>query len=87
MTNTQLYFAMCVPTFAVLIGILINLVQTNSLRTEIAAVRTEIGALRTDMNAQISALRSDMQAQINILSGRIDALTGKFIEMIDRERR
>ena len=69
MTNVQFYIAMAMPTFAVLVGILVNLVQISGLRGEIGGVRGEIGGLRAEF--------------ISLRAGQ-DMLTGKVIELVDR---
>ncbi|HEY0797356.1 MAG TPA: hypothetical protein VGD64_16405 [Acidisarcina sp.] len=70
MTNAQLYLAVGVPSILVLLGILLNFFQYNSLRTEI---RTEINGLRAEMISILTELRAD-----------INLLTGKVIELVDR---
>ena len=49
MTNVQFYIAMAMPTFAVLVGILVNLVQISGLRGEIGGVRGEIDGVRGEI--------------------------------------
>ncbi len=69
MTNSQLYLSMAVPTLAVLVGILVNLVQISGVRGEMGSIRGEMGSIR----GEIASLRAGQ-----------DMLTGKIIELVDR---
>jgi len=83
MTNVQFYIAMAMPTFAVLVGILVNLVQISGLRGEIGGVRGEIDGVR----GEIGGVRGEiggLRAEFNSLRAGQDMLTGKVIELVDR---
>ena len=51
MTNVQLYFSVGVPSFLVLVGILVNLFTASGLRTE-------MGTLRTELHGEMVSLRN-----------------------------
>jgi hypothetical protein len=54
MTGTVL--TVCIPTLAVLVGILINRSDAISLRTEIAGLRAEMAAMRAQFHGDIIQL-------------------------------
>jgi hypothetical protein len=95
MTDTRLYLAMTkMPTFAALVGILVNLVQIGGIRTEVAGLRGEINGLRSEFNGlrgefrgEVNSLRSELKGEINSLRAGLDLLTGKVIELVDRVSR
>ena len=70
MTNVQLYLATGLPTLAVLVGILMNVVLHNWLNTS--------------LNTRITSLENHVESRMASLEGRIDMLTGKVIEMDNR---
>ncbi len=70
MNNFQLLFATGLPTVMVLAGILVN-------RQDSISLRSEMQSMRLDLKQEIHSTRSD-------LSGRIEMLTGKVIELTDR---
>lgn len=44
MTNVQLYFAIAVPTFAVLVGILVNMMQVNTINARFTSLENRFAA-------------------------------------------
>jgi hypothetical protein len=57
MTNVQLYFAIGVPTFTVLIGIMIGVFQLNHVLNQI---NLRFTSLETTMNTRFSTLEGRM---------------------------
>jgi hypothetical protein len=45
MNNTQLILVIAMPSFTVLVGILVNLVQISGIRSDLASLRTEVHSL------------------------------------------
>ena len=73
MTNIQLYLSIGIPTFVVLIGILLNLSSTRELSTRI----TELSARFSELSSRFGVLESDMRQFYHLtgkLEGRVDAL-------------
>ena len=60
MTNVHLYFAMGVPTFSILIGIVIGIYQLNHVLNQI--------------NLRFTSLESTMNSRFTSLDGRINLL-------------
>ena len=57
MTNIQLYFAIGVPTFTVLLGIVIGLFQSNHVLNQL---NMRFTSLETTMNSRFSSLEGRM---------------------------
>lgn len=71
MTNSQLYFAVGVPTIAVLASLTLGIVQVSGLRDDIKEMRQEtlqdVRELRADIagvRQDIGALRKDLHEEI-----------------------
>jgi hypothetical protein len=60
MTNIQLYFAIGIPTFTVLVGIVIGLFQSNHVLNQI--------------NLRFTSLENTMNARFSILEGRFNLM-------------
>ena len=58
MTNVQLYFAIGVPTFTVLLGIVIGLIQSNHVLNQ--------------LNLRFTSLENTMNTRFSILEGRMN---------------
>ena len=58
MTNVQLYFAMGVPTFSILVGIVIGILQRNHVLNQI---NLRFTYLESAMNSRFSSLEQDMK--------------------------
>jgi Flp pilus assembly protein TadG len=67
MTNVQLYFAIGVPTFAVLLGIVIGLFQSSHASTQNAQALNQI-------NLRFTSLENTMSTRFSILEGRFNLL-------------
>lgn len=70
MNNTQLYFAIGVPTFTVIIGMLLNLHHTRRLEDRMDRFEDRMNAQGESIRGEIAALR--------------DMLIGKVIEHGER---
>jgi len=75
-TDIQLYLAIGIPTFAVLIGILTNVVHHSSTNARFNSVETRISNLETRVDARF-----------NGLDVKFDTLTGKVIDVDNRVTR
>jgi len=76
--GTKLVIATIMPTFAVLVGILVNNRQIDSLRnemrSEIASLRNEINSLRAEMNARFAAAHEALLRVEGVLDARLKHL-------------
>lgn len=80
MTDIQLYLAIGIPTFAVLIGILTNVVHHSSTNARFNSVETRISNLETRVDARFNIV----EARFNGLDVKFDTLTGKVIDVDNR---
>jgi hypothetical protein len=49
MTNLQLYLAVGLPTFAIVVSLIVSLVQISGIRGELSGVRDDLGEIRGDV--------------------------------------
>jgi hypothetical protein len=82
-TDVQLYLAIGIPTLAVLLGILTNVIQWNAINARFNSVETRIGSVDT----RISSLETRIDGRFNNLDVRFDTLTGKVIDVLNRVTR
>ena len=75
-TDVRLYLAVGIPTVAVLIGILTNVIQWNALNARFNSVETRISTLETRIDGRF-----------NNLDIKFDTLTGKVIDDDNRVTR
>ena len=73
MTDQQLYLAIGIPTLAVLVGILTNLVQ-----------HTSTNALISSLEARMDARFNNVDARFNSLDVKFGTLTGKVVDVDNR---
>jgi hypothetical protein len=72
MTDLQLYLAIGIPTFAVLVGILMNVIHHSAVNARFNSV---------------DARFNSVDARFNNLDVKFDTLTGKVIEVDNRVTR
>ena len=77
MNNTQLYLAIGLPVFAVMMGILASMVQ-------ITAINARMTSLETSLGARMTSLETTMNARFSSLESRFDTLVGKVVEIDNR---
>jgi hypothetical protein len=71
MTNIQLYLTIGLPTLAVLIGILANGMQINTLNARMTSVENRMTALETRVETRISALEAKIDTKFDLLVGKV----------------
>ena len=77
MTDLQLYLAIGIPTFAVLVGILMNAVQYSGLNSRFSGMDSRMSSMET----RISSLETRLDARFNNLEVKFDTLTGKVVDI------
>ena len=75
-TDVQLYPAIGIPTIAVLVGILTNVIHHSAVNSRFNSVDARFSSL--------DARFSNIDARFNNLDVKFDTLTGKVIDLIDR---
>ena len=83
MTDLQLYLAIGIPTFAILVGILMNAVQYSGLNARFSGMDSRMSSVET----RISSLETRLDARFNNLEVKFDTLTGKVIDVYNRVTR
>jgi hypothetical protein len=86
-TNVQLYLAVGIPFFAVLIGLVFNNIRINDMRD---LLRAEIQTSRAESKADIAELRgefAELRAEMRGMRQLIDAIMGKLDELDRRSTR
>ena len=89
-TDVQLYLAIGIPTFAVLIGILTNAVYYNSLNARLTGIDARLNSLDARINnleARFDARFASIDDRFNRLELRFDTLISKVIELDNRVTR
>jgi hypothetical protein len=81
MTETQLYFAVGIPTLAVLVGILINSMQFHGAA---ASINARISSIETSINGRISSIETSINARLTSVETRLEMLIGKVMEIDTR---
>ena len=69
--DSQVLLSVGIPTIAILVSIIINNRQVESLRSE---MRSEVGGLRSEMRSEIAGLRAEMNARFDAVNARIVGL-------------
>jgi hypothetical protein len=69
MTNLQLYLAVGLPVFAIVVALVVNLVQITGIKTGMMSLRGDINGIRGEMNS----LRSEINT-------KLDMILAKFYE-------
>ena len=93
-TDVQLYLAIGVPTFAVLVGILMNVVYQNAVNSRFSSMEARFSSMenrlsnfeaRTD--ARFNHLEARMDARFNGLEMKFETLTGAVVDLDNRVTR
>jgi hypothetical protein len=91
MSDVQLYLAIGIPTFAILIGILTNVVQHGSVNSRFNSVdgrfnsiETRLSNLEHGVDTRFSNLEARMDARFNTMDVKFDTLTGKVVDVDNR---
>jgi hypothetical protein len=80
MTDAQMYFAIGVPVFAIIMSVIGGMFQFSALGARITSLETNLGARLTSMENRFTNLESRFAG----LEARFDTLTGKVIEIDNR---
>jgi hypothetical protein len=69
MTNLQLYLAVGLPVFAIVVALVVNLVQITGIKTDMMSLRGDTNGIGGEMNS----LRSEINT-------KLDMILAKFYE-------
>jgi hypothetical protein len=84
MSNVQLYLTIGIPTFAVLIGILMNMVNYSSVNARFNSIDARFSSLDGRFSS-IDACFNGVDARFNTV--KFDTLIGKVIDLDNRVTR
>ncbi len=73
MTNLQLYLAIALPVFAIVVALIVNLVQ-------ITGIKGDVNGLRGEMNSGFSSLRGDINGLRSEMNTKLDLILAKLYE-------
>jgi hypothetical protein len=77
MTDSQLYLAVGLPMFVVLLNILVSALQVNTINGRFTSLEAAFGS-------RIGSLETAVNARMGSLEARFDTLIGKVIEIDNR---
>jgi len=83
MNNVQLYFAIGIPTFTVLLGIVIGLFQSNHVLNQLNLRFTSLESRFTSLEGRIQLLDSDMKTLVRA-SNDLDVRLARLEERLAR---
>ncbi len=87
MNNTQLYFAIGVPTFTVLVGIMAGLYQLNHVLNQInlrfTSLENRMSSLESRIDARMSVIEGDIKTIVRII-GDLDVRLARLEERTAR---
>jgi hypothetical protein len=85
-TDTQLYLSIGIPTFAVLVSILTNVIHHNAVNARFNSVDGRFSGQESRFNSIESRFNS-IEATFNNLDLKFDTLIGKAIDLDNRVTR
>lgn len=87
MTNVQLYFAMGVPTFSILVGIVMGIYQLNHVLNQIklrfTSLDNRMNSLENRLDSRMSKIESGIQTILRII-GVLDTCIARLEERTAR---
>ena len=89
-TDTQLYIAIAVLTFAVLVGILMDVIHHNAVNARFNSVDARFNGIEARFNsieARFNNFETFMNERFNRLDSKFDTLTGVVIALNNRVTR
>jgi hypothetical protein len=87
MTNVQLYFAIGVPTFTILVSLVLGIFQLNHAVNQINARFTTLGNLVTGLETRLDARMAVIEADIKTLVRMIGDLDTRLARLEERTAR
>ena len=84
MTDTQLYLTIGLPVFAVMMGMLVGVLQMNSMNGRFTTMDARITTLDSSLYSRIDRFEDAMNSRFNSLEARVETLMGKFVQIDNR---
>lgn len=80
MTNVQLYFAIGVPTFTILISLVISIYQSNHVLNQLGS---RFSSLESNLNGRMNLLKQDMKTLVRVTND-LDVRLARLEERLAR---
>jgi hypothetical protein len=71
MNNVQLYFAIAIPTFSILVGIIIGIFQSNHVLNQL---NLRFTSLESNMGSRIGSLESNVTSRFGLVEADLKML-------------
>jgi hypothetical protein len=79
MTDAQLYLAIGVPVFAVMLGIVAGILQMNAMGGRFTSMEARLTSLEASLSARLTSLETRVNARFTSLDSRFETLVGKVV--------
>lgn len=77
MTNAQLFLAIGIPTLAILLGMLVNFMQVNTINLRISDTNTRI----SDTNARLASFEASVNSRFDVLMSKIVDIDNRLVRL------
>jgi hypothetical protein len=84
MSETQLYLSLGLPVLAILIGILVNSNQVNTLNARMTSLQNCMTNLEGRFDTRMGALESKFDAKFDLLIGKVIELDTRLTRVEER---
>ena len=86
-TDTQLYLSIGVPTFAVLIGLLMNVIHHNAVNSRFNSMESSVNSRLNSLENSVNSRFNSVDARLDRVDARFDTLTGVVMDLDNRVTR
>jgi hypothetical protein len=87
MTDTQLYLAIGIPTFALVLGMIGNGLLFNAVSGRMSGLESSLTGRMSGLETRMLALESSMNTRFDLIMGRLADLGSRLSVLEDRSKR
>ncbi|HEX7359096.1 MAG TPA: hypothetical protein VF283_01255 [Bryobacteraceae bacterium] len=80
MSDTQLYFAIGIPCFTIIVSLIISIINVAGIRQEMREIRADVRAMRSNFADDIRSIR----ATLDLMTGKLADLDTRVSLIEDR---
>ncbi|MGH9611267.1 MAG: hypothetical protein ACRD34_16505 [Bryobacteraceae bacterium] len=80
MSDTQLYFAIGIPCFTIIVSLIISIINVAGIRQEMRGIRADVRAMRSNFADDIRSIR----ATLDLMTGKLADLDTRVSLIEDR---
>ena len=84
MTDAQLYLAIGLPVFAVVLSMVAGILQMNSINLRITSLESVMAVRFTSLEAATAARFTSLETRLTSMDGRFETLIGKVVDIDNR---